>query len=675
MTSIFRPTAAADAEAFLEQIKAPSFACELGDYIMRAFHAAREHRACSGVDREMANSLRAYKCKYNPEDLELLENPHEIYMGITNLKCRALQSWIYDILLPAEDRPWTLEPTPVPELPSRLEDIVVSRLALEFEQGGFEAEDYEDLAQEAKSIALEHAKEMAKEALERMETHIADQLEQGGWRDAFNEFIVDLSVYPSAILKGPITRDKSQLRWVDGKVVRTEESRFNVERVNPWDVYPSPNSKCTQSGTYIAHVARLSQTELFDCVGLYGFDEIAIRQLISSHPGGKTGWLQRMDHCMDTEQRTDSDAAEPDQQYHCVVYYGKIPARFLREHGIDVGDEDMHATVEAEVWVCGDYVLRAITNPYPLGKRPLYAASVQDEPGTFWGRSLPSLLHDVQRTANSAARALVKNLGFSAGPIGEYVADRLQNEEDITELQPYRMFAVDPDPFSGSQNAINFKTVENVSHRILAVYDRFAKEADDVSGIPAYALGSPQTAGAGRTLGGLSLLLGNAAKGVKRIIGSVDRGVIEPLIGVYYMLNLIYGSDETLKADAQVVARGSSGLLQRELSQSRALEVLQVITPYSNLGIVPPEAILVILRDVVSSLGYSADQLGLDDPQRLARLTAALAQVQPQGTAQAPGQIPPGILPTAPGTPIPQLDERSAAPVDPASLEALPNGF
>lgn len=658
-------------DAFLREVEAPSFTTELYRHVHEAFCAARTHRQSSGVEREMLQSVRAYKSQYDPEDLTLLENPYEVYMGVTNLKCRALQSWLYDILLPAEDQPWTLAATPVPDLPSRLEDLITNRLTAEFEAGGLEAEDFEDLVAEAKTLGLEAAQDIAADAVKGMEKTIRDQLEQAHWREQFDQAIVDLSIYPSAVMRGPMIRNAERVGFRDGQAEVVKSTQLEMERVNPWDVYPSANSKTPQDGSYVCVVSSLSQTTLYECIGLHGFDEVALRRVIADNPHGTSDWLSRSHSVIDALERKDSNATAPDQSYEVVTYYGKLSGRLLLDHGISV--EDPHGTVEAEIWICQGHVLRAITNPYPLGKRPVYTATVQKEPGSFWGRSLPSVLRDVQRVSNATARSLVKNMGFSSGPIGEYDKDRLDAEEDVTDLRPYRLFAVDQDPYNGQGNAVRFYSVENVSSRLLAVYDRFAKEADDVSGIPAYALGQPQTAGAGRTLGGLSLLLGNAAKGVKRIVGNVDHGIVEPMITMYYMLNLLYSSDVSIKADAQIVARGSSGLLQRELSQARALEVLQVITPYVNLGIVPPESVLLVLRDVVASLGYPPDAMQLDDPARLERLQIALAQVAQQGqlAGAAPGAVPPQLGAAAPGTPIPQLDGRSAVPPDPAALETL----
>lgn len=668
-------TKAMDVDAFLREIQQTTFADDLAAYVQRAFRMAHQHRCATGIQDEMLRSVRAYKSMYDPEDMDLLENPNEIYMSVTNLKCRALQSWLLDIIAQAEDKPWTLEPTPVPELPTRLEDIVINRLTLEFERGGFD-EDVRDIAADAKSIALEHANDIAKEAVEGMEMLISDQLQEGGWRSAFADFVVDLSIFPSAILKGPTMGFEEGLHWRNGRPVTDKEVRLHTGRVNPFDVFPAPNATTTQNGTFICHVDRATQCDLFDMIGLHGFDEVAIRQIISAYPDGATSWLPLYQSMIDCVQKTDHDANSPDQEYHVLVYYGKVPGALMHEHGIT--DVDIHSMVECEIRVCAGRVIRAITNPYPLGRRPLHSAEVQSEPGSFWGRSLPSLLRDVQRVANASARALVKNMGFSSGPITEYDADRLVHEDDINELTPYRMFAVKTDPFGSNTPAFRFSKIDNISTRLLEVYEKFRREADDVSGIPAYALGNPQTSGAGRTLGGLSLLMGNAAKGVKRILSNVDKGVIEPIVEMHYHLNLIYSDDETVKADAGVITRGAAGLLQRELSQARAVEVLQLLTPYAANGLVPPEAVIIVLRDVVKSLGYNADEL-VADPQAAQRLALAAAQVQAGGGGGLPNPFPDGvpeqIQPTTEGTPLPQLDGRSSVPADPADLEAILGSF
>jgi hypothetical protein len=266
-------------------------------------------------------------------------------------------------------------------------------------------------------------------------------------------------------------------------------------------------------------------------------------------------------------------------------------------------------------------------------------------------------------------------MSYSAGPIGEVDVDRLANEEDIEAITPYRLYNVTADKYSTTPSpAMRFQIVPSVADQLLRVYEYYAKMADDVSGVPAYVLGNPQVAGAGRTLGGLSLLMGNAAKGIKAIIANIDKYVIEPVVTSYWVMEMMFGSDPSAKGDSQVVARGASGLLQRELSQARAVEVLNMLTPYAQAGLVPPQGLQVVIRDVLRGLGYQADEI-VPDPERRAQIAAATGQ-QPS----LPGGAAPGTpVPNAqPATPMPRLDGRSApaltAQASQAPVPAAPQG-
>jgi len=270
----------------------------------------------------------------------------------------------------------------------------------------------------------------------------------------------------------------------------------------------------------------------------------------------------------------------------------------------------------------------------------------------------------------------VKNMALSSGPIGEYDVSRMAVEEDMTDVAPYRMFAVDADPLMPSnQPAIRFHNISSHSPELMDIYERFMKQADDVSGIPAYVLGNPQVAGAGRTLGGLSLLMGNAAKGIKKVIAHIDKDVVEPLVESYVHMNLLYNDDPTIKFDTEVVARGSSGLLQRELSQARSIEVLQMLTPYAQSGVAPKAGLQVVLRDVIRSLGYNADEI-VDDPRREAQVEefaqqAGLQQSQQPQPGSPDEAAPPEAQPSlTPATPAPALDGRSMTPQVAAALGA-----
>ena len=99
-----------------------------------------------------------------------------------------------------------------------------------------------------------------------------------------------------------------------------------------------------------------------------------------------------------------------------------------------------------------------------------------------------------------------------------------------------------------------------------------------------------------------------------------------------------------------------------------------MLTPYLQVGVIQVDAIRIVLRDALKSLGYSADEL-VDDPEAEQQYVYALGP-QAGGAQPAPGLPGPGTqmsLPpsSAPGTPPPALDGRSAAPPSPGDSANL----
>lgn len=664
---------------FEELIKAYSqdeLMSDLAVHVRMCFEDAKRHRMSMGIDTDIMRAMRAVENKYDPEDFEIIDGV-DIYMGITSQKVRALKSWISDILANSEDKPWTLKATPLPELPPEAEDAVVDALQRELQMYGFTF-DLRERAAYFKDIAQKHANKLAAEATSRMETKIEDIMVEGGWRDAFTAFLSDISTYPSAVMKGPVIERNPGLRWRNGVLTAVDRMRYRMKRVHPLDFYPSPNSTTPQDAQYVIERSRPTKHDLMKCIGVPGFNELAIRRLIADCPRGYREVVPTDAERATLESTDKKHTATTDGRYDVLVYYGRVEGALLEKHELEV--EDPQAQYEAEVWVCRGVVLRAMLNPHPLGTRPFYVGSFEKVPGSIWGRGLPQIVRDIQRVCNAAARSLVRNMAFASGPVGEYDIDRLANESNIDAVRPFRLYAVNSDPLLPGQQgqAIRWHKIDSNAAELLKVYEYYAKLADDASGVPAYVLGNPQVAGAGRTLGGLSMLMGNAAKGVKLVISGIDKDVIEPIVMNFYTLLMLFDPDHTMKADVTIVARGAAGLLQRELSQARAVETLQMLTPYVQAGLVPPDGLQLVLRDVLKGLGYSADDI-IPDPERAKELqnfaiANMLAQhVKQQGGEPSGAPAPHVALPSSePGTPAPKLDGRSAPAPNPADAERVP---
>lgn len=647
----------------------------LNIFVRERFTRASRHRQRIGIDEQLELGAYAYQGRYSPGQLAELEPGTHIYIPVTQNKCRAMQNWMLDILSGAIDRPYTINPTPVPQIPPHLEAVATEKLMGFLRNGQVAPDQLRDMADQARNVALQLVATNAKQAADKMADRIEDQLNDGGWRDVFDQLVVDVSHMPAAVLIGPLVEDVERVRWVDGQTEVRQDQVFRFERVSPFDFFPAPGSATTQRNQYNIVLRRFSQDDLEEAKDLPNYNPDAISSLIAAFPNGNTRWHGgQMSDTARAEHENGNDEVSnttPDQEWHILHYYGKLPIRLATEYGIEIpSGKSYQGMIEVELEVCCGYVLRAVQSPYPAGRRPIYVMGFQRRAGTVWYDSLPWILRDVQRGANATMRALVKNMALSAGPVVEADIERMTEEKDIESVVPYRVYKVTSDPMQTTPSPVlRFNQMQSISLHLLRVNAEFANMADEVSGIPAYVAGNPNVAGAGRTLGGLAMLMGNAAKGIKRVISLADNGVIQPVVEMMYMINMLYLDDDTVKADAQVVARGAAGLLQRELSQSRALELLNVLLQpaVQQQGIITPAQIQTLLRDVAKGMGYSEDIIGNQavEAELLSALETAGIDTSGVPGVGSTGELQPAVQQAA------GLDGRSQPPVDPSSLETI----
>ena len=74
--------------------------------------------AKSPLEQKMLQALRQRNGEYEATKLQQIrtQGGSEIFMMITEVKCRAAESWLRDILLDNGSTPWDLQPTPIPDL-------------------------------------------------------------------------------------------------------------------------------------------------------------------------------------------------------------------------------------------------------------------------------------------------------------------------------------------------------------------------------------------------------------------------------------------------------------------------------------------------------------------------------------------------------------------------------
>lgn len=615
-------------------------------HINRHWTLARDARRIT--EQEMLQGVRALRGEYDPDKLAKLreQNSSEIYMMLFASKARQAKALLGDVILGTQnDKPWSLVNTPEPNLPP---DIVASiimgaqQLVAQAEQGPapMTMAEVRQLLQDAKTQATAEMAQEAKLRCERAERKLDDMLQEGGFIQALDQILDDMMVFPTVFLKGPVVRRKGKLVWEKGiegtfEPVVTTEAKPCWERVDPLMIYPAPWARSVND-SYLIERHKLSPESLSELIGVDGYSDDAIRQVLDEHGiGGLHRWL-----AVDSERslaegrhRMEMDASS--DLIDALQYWGTATGKLLIEWGMSKEEVTDEAKVyQIEAWLIGRWVIKAVINSDPLSRRPYYADSFKKQPGAFWGLSLYNTMADCQDMCNGAARAMANNLGIASGPQVWVNVDRLPNGEDITTMYPWKIWQTTSDPMGGTAPPMAFFQPQSNAGELMAVYEKYSTLADEHTGIPRYMTGDGAAGGAGRTATGMSMMVGNAGKTVKSTVKSLDMNIIGPAVERGYEYIMRYVEDPDIKGDLQVVARGALSLMTKDAAQVRRNEFMGLALQSPIVQqLIGPEGIASLLRAMTSTLDLDTTSIVPSDSEiriKMAAMQKAAMEQQAQ---------------------------------------------
>ena len=646
-----RDAAAAAAKAASERQARP-YITGLAAHVRRCWESARDAKL--PLEKKMLKALRQRTGEYEPEKLTQIRatGGSEIFMMLTETKCRGAESWLRDILLDEGAVPFALKPTMYPEMPPDYQQQVTENIGekiIQIIQSGMQL-DKQTLSQmeeQAKDDIEAALQKDATDRAERMQRFINDQFAEGSMVESFDAFISDLSTYPLAILKGPVVRRSRQLDWTQGEdgayTPQVQEKLApTYSRVDPFRFYVEPGITKLTDGYTLEHHS-LSEADLSDLLGVPGYDDEAIRAVLDS--GNNSEWMWSAETVKSRLENKFNIWRNEIGKFDALEFWGRVSGRNLRDWGLSEEDvPDTAKMYDANVWLIGAYVIKATLNYDPLGDKPYRCTSFVKRPGSFWGSGIPELIEDVQAMCNAAARALSNNMGIASGPQVEVNTDRLAPGEKVTTVFPWKVWQTLSDPFGSGQPAIRFNQPDDRSGPLLQVYQQFARMADEQSGVPAYVYGDGQVGGAGRTASGLSMLMGSAGKGIRQVIMHIDFEVIGPTVTAQYNWNMQYVDRPEIKGDCEIVPRGAVTLANRDQLNVRRVEFLQATANPIDAEIVGINGRASILREVAKGLSMPVDdivpsdeKLEVMDAMRRAQQMAAAAA--PQAGTQQPAAV------------------------------------
>lgn len=615
----------------------------LSAYVRRCYEEAKT--AKSDVTERLLRAERQRRGVYDPDKLAMIRDTggSDIFMMLTDIKCRAAESWIKDVMLSTGEKSWSLKPTAEPEVPDVLRNEIIEAVTIEADQVqsagiGVNPQSIEKRMEEIHAEVKKRLMEHAKDASMKMERRILDKMQDAKFDSTLSEIIYDFVTFPAAFIKGPMIRTKKVMKWGSNWQPKVEETIVeDFERVSPYDIFPSPNATTCQDG-YLIHRHQMTRADIEVLRNTPSFDQKAIDEVLRLY--GRSGLRELVQS--DTERNLlegRNNTLIGTELIESVEFWGSVSGYMLKEWGMT--DVEDYREYEVNVWMVGSYVIKCVKNPDPLDRRPYSKASWETIPGAFWGLALPEMMTDIQTVCNAAARALANNMGIASGPQVEVSVDRLPDGEDLTKIYPWKIWQTTSDRTGGGQPAVRFYQPNMNADALLAVYQYFQRIADEVTGVPNYIYGSGQASGAGRTASGLSMLMENAAKGIKQAILSLDAATTDVIHRLYDHL-MIYDDDNSIKGDMQIVPAGVVGTLLKESVQQRRNEFLQLTSNPVDIQIMGPSGRAMLLREAAKALNMDIDKI-IPDPEKVMEAQKMLSEMaaQQQPEPAQPEQLPP----------------------------------
>lgn len=646
--------------------------------VMSWFDIMRNHRTSLGLDQLIAECDNRYNGKYSDEELEgLEETAMRVKLGMTGMLTRTALTWLEGAFSNAMDRPWGIEPTPIPSLPpelkKRVDEAIVMHTTdmLTARQNGkmLNPEAEKNFVKQLKNTANTKAFELAREATNGMVKKIEDQLIESRWRDVFHDFLLDFVKYPFAVIKGPLYGPMVKHEWDGEDYVEKVVDGYYAESIDPSDIFWSPDSKTLKSGKAIIHRDTYSAS---DILALRDHEDVVkdhIKLVLGfSNPEASI----EADQYKAERIGTTTDSTK--QLYTVYNFYGLLTGTELLEFAtldelsdIDVNDfEDPDKEFETErfgkispfktyevfAMVCRGYTLLVRIQQSLKQSRPFHSASSYPRDKGIVGSCVPLIVSDLEDGLNANFSGSMYNMYMSSGPIIEVSAESFVGKEAPDVIKPWSVHTVSRSRMASNNNtqAITYRTIPSNLQSNLAFENNLWDKAHNVSGLPRTMYGEGQ--GSPRTLGAFSLLYASATKTIKMMIAEIDHDVMEPFIEQMYHMIMLYDEDKSIKADARVRVRGSQGIIAAEQKQARPLELAQALAPLlAQLG--PEKATPIVekfLKEALTEHGY--------DPADMGQPNEALVGQEAQNRALQPEQ---------------PLDGRSQAAINVMGGAQIPN--
>lgn len=619
-------------------------------------------RARKPKETQWIKNLKAIRGNDATESLRPQSEVSKVYVRTTTTKTKAAYAQINEALLSGDSFPIAVAATPVPTgiaefvhlaqepEPQNPLNVGYAGDGVELPPGATQ-QDMPNILGSAYSKGLDESLfqegndatgtgaqlSPAKQAARKMEKCIQDQLTESKARNALRRALYELCMLGTGAMKGPFTTLQSSNEWVEGKLQATEKELPSVSFVSLWDLYVDPNAYNSQDIQWIVERHRLNLNQLHDLGKQPLFNQDAINVCASF--GGN---YREMPH--EHQLRHETNISETEGElFEVLEFWGYLSVQRAMEVGLEV-PQGTKGTVLANVWVCGDQVLRTTVNPFTPSRIPYFLFPYEEDPYSIYGTGIPELMEDLQYLMNGMARLAVENAMLAGNVILDIDKSSLANETDLS-VYPGKVFER---THGGAGQAVHAIEIPFVAHQNMQMFSQFRQLADEATGIQSILHGQTGVSGTGRTASGLSMLMDSASMSIKNVIRNIDDHLLKPLATAYFQWNMQFKTDEhpEIKGDLEIKALGAFNLITKERKAQSLQTFLQLST---NPQLAPLIRLPTIVKQLAIQMDMDPEEI-LNSPEEAQVYAQLMAMNQAAGGSQGGGGSLPAPAAPAPGT-------------------------
>ena len=515
------------------------------------------------IERRWVADLRRYQGMVT--DTERIEAADQgrscIFVKYTRTKADAWAAQMNDMLFPADDRNWGIEPTPVPKL-NKISQMVQSQTG----EPTPEAARANQILAEARSRA------------EAMEREIDDVLTECDYPAEGRRCIHYAAVLGTGILKGPQveTFTNSKYRQVEGGEwagMIEEEERPVARNVYPWDFVPDMSGRELRDCEYVFERHFMTRKQIRSLPKSY--DQNAIQKLLKLDATATHQTADAEGLYNELRALSGLDQNYRDRRYEVWEYHGPISIKVLQEAGVELDkDDESMPEVDGIVIFSGDIVLKVMLNPYDTEEWPYSVFVCEPDEACLFGYGIPHLCANSQDILNTAWRQMLDNGAMAVGEQVVVNKKAVAPADGSWTLKPKKVWIAQGDAATMDvQKAFSSFSINSHQQEYQNVIQLAKAFMDEESGLPMIAQG--EQGQVTPTLGGMSMLM-NAANAVRRAqVKEWDDNVTKPMIRRFYAWMMQFSPKSEIKGDMTIKARGTSALLVKEVQNQQVMALIQ----------------------------------------------------------------------------------------------------